>query len=231
MKRLVVTLVVLLGLLLVADRAGAAIAGRAIAAQVQAEAGSSDVDVTVTGFPFLTQALAGRYDRVEVRAADVPAGEVTVRRLDATLTGVEVPLGEALSGSVTTVPVEAVSAQALLSYDQLTRASGDRTVTVAPSGDRVRVTGRVKVLGQMLSAVAVSRVEVVEGAVVVTAESYEVGNAAADAVLSRALGGRLDIEVPVTGLPYGLRVTGVEVRPDGVAIEASADATVIGAAG
>ena len=230
MKRLVVVLVVLLGLLVVADRAGAAIASRAIAAQVQAEAGSSDVDVSIGGFPFLTQALAGRYKRVDVVAADVPAGEVTVRRLDTSLNGVQVPLSDALSGSVTSVPVEAVRAEALLSYDQLTRTSRDGTVSITPAGDRVRVTGEVEVLGRTVSATAVSRVEVDKDALLVTAESYEVGNAAADAVLSRALGDRLDLRVPITGLPYGLRVIGVQVQPDGVAVRATAAATVLGPA-
>lgn len=227
MKRLVVTLVVLIGLLLVADRAGATVASRAIAAQVQAEAGSSDVDVVIGGFPFLTQALAGRYDRVEVRAADVAAGDVSIRRLDTTLSGVEVPLADALSGSVTSVPVQAVRARALLAYDELTRASDRGTLTVTPDGDRVRVSGRVQVLGQTLQITAVSRVELVEDTLVVTAESYQAGSAEVDPGLSRALDGRLDLRVPVTGLPYGLRLTGVEVQPEGVVVRATAAATVL----
>lgn len=229
MKRLV-ALVVLLGLLLVADRAGAAFAGRAVAQQAQAEAGlAAAPEVRIGGFPFLTQALAGRYAQVHVRASDVPAGEVRLSELEAVLTGVEVPLGDALSGSVASVPVSGVRARALLAYGELTRRSGDRRLTVAPAGEgRVRVTGRVEVLGRAVSAVAVSRVEVDGGDVLLTAESYEVGDQAADAALSRALGDRLDLRVPVQELPYGLAVTGVEVLPDGVAVLATAGRTVLG---
>lgn len=90
MRRLLVGLVVLLALLLAADRAGAALASRAIAAEVQSATRlPGEPDVEVAGFPFLTQALAGRYDRVELTARDVPAGELTLDRLDATLTGVQ----------------------------------------------------------------------------------------------------------------------------------------------
>lgn len=230
MRRLLVALVVLLALALAADRAGAAFAARAVAQQAQAEAGlAAEPQVDVGGFPFLTQALRGRYEQVTVRASDVPAGEVRVAAFEAVLTGVEVPLGDALSGSVTSVPVAGVRARAVVAYAELARRSGERRLAVAPAGDgRVRVTGSVQVLGRTLSAVAVSRVEVDGGALVVTAESYEVGDATADALLSRALGGRLDLRVPVDGLPYGLQVTGVEVQGDGVAVLAQAGRTVLG---
>lgn len=229
MKRLVVTLVVLLVLLLVADRVGAAVASRAVADQVQTAGSATQAEVEIGGFPFLTQALGGRYDEVEVVARDVPAGDLTVSRLEATLRGVEVPLSEAISGSVRSVPVASVDARALLAYDELAGRSGDRRLALAPAGDRVRVTGSVRVLGQTVSVTAVSRLEVTEGELVVTAESYEVGNAAADALLTRALGGRLDLRIPVTGLPYGLQVTGVEVQPDGVVVLARGGATVLSA--
>ncbi len=229
MRRSLVALVVLLALVLVVDRAGAALAARAVAEQARAGAGlRAAPEVSIGGFPFLTQALAGRYDRVTVTASDVPAGELEVAGFEATLTGVEVPLRDALSGAVTEVPVSGVRARVLVAYEELTRRSGDRSLTVRPAGDRVRVTGRVEVLGQRLSASAVSRVTVDGGALVVTAESYEVGNRTADALLTRALGGRLDLRVPVEDLPYGLQVSGVEVTVDGVAVGATAGPTVLG---
>ena len=228
MRRLLVGLVLLLGLLLVADRVGAAVASRAIAAQVQSSTRlTAEPEVDIAGFPFLTQAVAGRYERVELTARGVPAGDLTLDRLDATLTGVQVSLGDALSGSVQQVPVEGVRARALVAYDELGRRSGERQLSVAPAGERVRVTGSLEVLGRTLTAAAVSRVEVVEGDLRVTAEQYEVGNATADALLTRALGDRLDLRIPVTGLPYGLQVTRVEVQPDGVAVVARTGATVL----
>lgn len=228
MKGFAVTLLVLLGLLLVADRASAALAARAIAEQVQSGTRvTTEPEVDVGGFPFLTQALAGRYEQVQVRVRDVPAGELRLSRLDATLTGVQVPLSEAVSGRVQRVPVERVRARALVPYAELARRSGDRRLTVEPAGERIRVTGSVQVLGRTLTATAVSRVEVVQGDLVVTAESYEVGSEAADDLLTRALGDRLDLRIPVAGLPYGLRVTGVDVQPGGVSVLASATDIVL----
>lgn len=228
MRRPGISLLVLLALLLAVDRAGAEIAGRAVAAQARVAAGlAAEPEVTVGGFPFLTQALGGRYERVEVRAEGVATSDLTLRRLDATLTGVRVPLSAAVSGSVDSVPVERVTARALVGFDELSRRSGSRRLVVSAAGKQVRVTGRVDVLGRTVSAAAVSRVEVVDGALVVTAQSIEVGNAAADDVLTRALRGRLDLRIPVTDLPYGLQVSGVEATAQGVVVLASARATVL----
>jgi hypothetical protein len=66
------------------------------------------------------------------------------------------------------------------------------------------------------------------GDLVVTAEAYEVGNETADDLLTRALGDRLDLRVPVGELPYGLAVSGVEVSADGVTVVAAAGRTVLG---
>ena len=231
MRRLLSVLLVLLVLTAVADRVGALLAGRVVAGQLQSAAGLPEQpDVDVRGVPFLTQALAGRYERVEVRATGVPAGELTVTELTSTLTGAQVPLEDVLSGAVEEVPVEVIEAQVLLSYDVLSRRSGDRQLTVRPDGDRVRVQGSVRVLGQTLAATAVSTVTVEGGALVVSAQEFEVGNEAADAALTRALRGRLDLRIPVSDLPYGLRLQSIAVQSDGVALSALARDVVLKAA-
>ncbi len=227
MKRLI-GLLLLLVLLAVLDRGAAAYAERALASQLQSSGELAQrPQVDVGGFPFLTQAVRGRYERIGVRATDVPAGDRTLTRLDAVLTGVRVPLGDVVSGAVDEVPVDGVDAQVLLSYDELSRVSGERRLTVSAAGDRVRVRGEVEVLGRRVGASAVSSVVLDGDDVVVTAEAFEVGNDVADAVLTRALRGRLDLRVPVRDLPYGLVVESVTTGPDGVVVRTSAADTVL----
>ena len=227
MKKLV-GLLLLLVLLVVVDRGAAAYAGRSLATQLQRSGGlTAEPTVTVGGFPFLTQAARGRYDRIEVVATEVPAGETRFARLDAVLTGVRVPLSQVLAGAVTEVPVDGVDARALLSYDALSRSSGGRRLTAEAAGDRVRVRGEVDVLGQRLGAAAVSTVALEGDDVVVTAQSFEVGNGVADALLTIALRGRLDLRLSVRDLPYGLAVDAVTVDPAGVLIRATARDTVL----
>lgn len=227
---MVITLVVLLGLLLVADRGGAYLAGRVIADRLQASAGlDAPPSVAVTGFPFLTQVARGRYDRLEVEAAGVPAGDLRFATLNATLTGVQVPLADLVRGDVGAVPVDSVQAQVLLSYAELARSSGDRQLTVTPAGDQVRVRGSVRVLGRTLAATAVSSLTVEGDDIVVTAESFEVGNSLADAALTAALRGRLDLRLAVRRLPYGLTIGSVQAQPEGVLVRTSARNTVLDA--
>lgn len=229
--KLLVTLLVLVVVAVVADAVAVRAAERTVAVRLQ-EAGGlpTTPEVDVRGWPFLTQALSGRYDDVVVRAQDVPAGQLRVSGFVAQLTGLRVPLGDVLSGSVAQVPVDRVTARAVVTYADLTAA-------VAPQGLRVsagepglvRVTGSVQVLGRTLEATAVSR-PVLEGTtLVVTAERFEVGSAVSDAVLSRALGNRLDFRVELGALPYGLQLTGLVAGTDGVVLTAEAADVVLAA--
>ena len=228
-------MLVLLLLLVAADRVAAAVAERVLADELQRSGGfSSRPEVDVRGVPFLTQALEGRYDRIDVVARDVDAGEVAgtqvvVPRLSATLRGARVPLSDALSGAVTEVPVDRVDARVLLPFSVLQRSSDVGDLTVAPEGDRLRLRGTVEVLGREVSGSALSRLTVEDGSVVVTAESVEVGNDLADDLLGRALDGRFDVRVPLRALPYGLQIDAVTVQPDGLAVRAGATDTVLSA--
>lgn len=218
----------LLGLLAVADRGGAALAGRAIAADLQDRGQlGDDPEVTVRGVPFLSQAVRGRYRSIEVRTRDVDGGEVVLRTLTAHLSGARVPLSDAVSGDVTDVPVDRVDAVALVTYAELERSAGDGEITLEPEGQMLRVRGEARVLGQDVAATALSRLSVEEGRLVLTAESFDVGNDAVGEVLTGALRGQLDLTVDLGALPYDLQVQDVQVRADGLAVRASAADTVL----
>ena len=228
MKGLLVTLLTLLVLAVAADRIALVIAERQVAAQLESSGKlSSRPDVSVHGIPFLTQALSGRYDDVELSASEVTAGGGRVSQLDATLRGVHVPLSDALSGSVQAVPVDSVRATVLISYADLSRQLRDRGLAVSPAGSLLRVTGSERVLGQTVRAAAVSSVALRGTSVVVTAQRFEVGNSVADRLLTSALAGRFDFTVRIGTLPYGLALTGVRVDPRGVVATAAGSHTVL----
>lgn len=229
MRRLLLLLLTLALVAVAADVLALRYAERTLAERVQDSTGLAlTPDVDVAGRPFLLQALRGRYDEVEVRAAAVPAGTLRFDTVRAELDGVEVPLSDVLSGSVTTVPVEQLRTRAVLGYDTLTAAVADRGLRVEPAADgRVRVVGSVEVLGQTLEASAFSRPTLDGGAVVVTAESFEVGVDLADDLLTRTLGDRFDVRFDVGALPFGLAIMDLQVTPDGVVLQASAADAVL----
>jgi hypothetical protein len=152
-----------------------------------------------------------------------------VSRLSATLRGARVPAADALSGTVTSVPVDEVDSRVLLPFSVLQRRTDVGDLTVAPDGDRLRLRGSVEVLGRQVSASALSRLTVDDGAVVVTAESVDVGSDVASRLATRAVEGRFDVRIELGALPYGLQVESVEVRPDGLAVDARATDSVLSA--
>ena len=227
MRRLVVVLLVVAGLLVVADRAALHLAEKGIAEQARTSADlSTTPKVTAHGFPFLTQVLRGRYERIDVELTDLDRGGVRMKELDATLRDVKVPLSEALQGNVDSIGVQRLDASALVTYAELAHRSGIVGVTMQPEGDRIRVTGRVTVLGQSVRASALSRVSLKNGRIAVKALSFKVLGQSTPALMG-ALTGAFDVLVPVGTLPYDLELTGLQVTPDGLRLVAASGPTVL----
>jgi hypothetical protein len=226
-RRLLALLVVVALLAVVADRVALHLAERAVADQARVSAGlTATPRVTVHGFPFLTQAVRGKYDRIDVAATGLQRQGVRVARLDATLLGAQVPLGDALHGSVTSIPVAGLTASAVVTYADLAARSGLAGVTITPQGDLVRVTGRVTVLGRTVRATALSRVALRGTRIAVTASSLQVLGESTPRLVD-LLAGALDLLVPVGRLPYDLRLTGLRVTPGGIRLAARSGPTVL----
>jgi hypothetical protein len=228
-RRLLGSLAVLVVLLVVADRIAVSLASATVAARLRASAQlRSDPSVSIKGFPFLTQAFRGRYDRIDVSLTGLSRGtSVRISRFDATLIGARVGLGDALGGSVSAVPVERLTASAVVSYADAASAAGLKDVRLAPAGgDTVRVTARPTVLGQQVTAEALSSVRVEGDDVVVTARSVKVLGTSSPA-WEGALGGKLDLRIQIGRLPFGLELTGARVTAGGLVLTATAGTTVL----
>ncbi|MDQ3404814.1 MAG: DUF2993 domain-containing protein [Actinomycetota bacterium] len=135
MRRLVVTLVVLLGLLVAADFGAAAFFEHEVSKRAQQQFGLKDhPSVKVGGFSFLVQAISGEYESVNVDAKGVPVRDV-LRDVDveADLYGVQAPLSDLVSGSIKGVPVREVSGQVKIKAVDVNRAiqTGDNAAVRA----------------------------------------------------------------------------------------------------
>src|SRR5690242_3738900 len=125
MRRLITVLVVLVLLAIVVDRAAWWFAQRAIAEQVQKTADLTErPEVSVGGFPFLTQALRGRYKQIDADLRN-PAvdGGLKIDELDIRFRGVRVSTGDAIKGRVNSVPVDSANAVATVSFVTLNAAA------------------------------------------------------------------------------------------------------------
>jgi hypothetical protein len=226
-RALLVVLLVLAGLLFAADRGAEAVAEDRVA-QLVAERGglAGEPAVEIGGFPFLTQALGGRYDDVRISLSAADLGQPEGTRADVSLQGVQVALSDVLSGSVQEVPVERVDGTATLSYALLADQLGPGT-TVTRDGDGLRVQRTVEVAGVSVPLTATGTVSLDGDTLVVDVD--EVAGAGVDVPgrLVDQVGDALDLRYRIPPLPFGLQVTGVAPADDGVRVRMEAADTVL----
>jgi hypothetical protein len=119
---LLVMLVLLLGLVVVADRVGAGVAEDRIAEQASEElrkAGATtqgDPKVEIGGFPFLTQVLGGTYEKITITADKPQSNDIKLEKMTIVATNVKAAASDLLNGQG---PVTAgqISGTATMSWD------------------------------------------------------------------------------------------------------------------
>lgn len=209
MKKLGIVVVVLLALLLAADRGGAWVAGRLGGEALQA---SQDLpqrpDVTVRGFPFLTQLARQRFGEVEVRSTDVPLGGTGVR-----LSSVDVDLRE-VERVGDQVSARSARAVALIDYDDLAAALGDGVrLTYLPDDD-----GRLGVEVSLPPPLEVTVAGTVDARLrddVLVLDGLRLDDAGDSAVvaLAREL---VALRLPLANVPFSVRVEELGLTEQGL---------------
>ncbi len=132
MKKVVITLLVLVGLLVAADFGTAAAAEYHVSQQMRTELSlPTDPSVRINGFPFLTQAISGDYRDIAVSADRIQYGVLQLS-LRADLHGVRVPLSAVLGGSVTTIRVADAEGTVLIQPADLADLLGVSGLRVSP---------------------------------------------------------------------------------------------------
>jgi hypothetical protein len=226
-KGLLITVGVLVVLLVAADRVGVLLAEDQVAAQVAAQgqlAGEPEVDIT--GFPVLTQAVAGRYDDVRISLTADELGQPAGTSADVSLQGVRLPLSDVLGGQVSQLPVDRVDGRASVPYDLLAAQLGGDT-TLTREGDGLRITKTVEVLGQTIPLTAAGQVALDGQDLVVTVDSAAgAGIDVPDFLLDQAQD-LLDFRYTLPALPFGLQLTGLQTTDGGVDVTVAATDVVL----
>ncbi len=198
---------VLVVLLLVADRGGQYVVQRVVAGQIQTSLSTPDEpSVDIKGFPFLPQLISQKFDDVEVDIRDADAGQIRVERISAVLTGVQ----RKGSGA----HVESLSGGGRISYEAATEAA--RGFRVSYGGDNlVKVSGDVRFAGQTRTASATGKPRIVGNELLIRAEKVAV-----DGVAAPVSGLIPDIRYPLREIPEGLNIL---IKPTEAGIEFSFD--------
>ena len=227
MRALLIVVLLLVGLAVLADRIAVGVAEDRVATELASAGGLAGTpEVEITGFPFLTQAIGGSYDEVRISLTADELGQPEGTQADVVLHGVQVPLSDVLSGSVSEVPVDRIDGTATLSYALLSAQLGGDT-TVRPEGDGLRITKTVEVLGQTFPLTATGTVTLDGDELVVDVEGASgAGVDLPDFLVERA-SDLLDLRYAVPALPFGLQLTDVTPAEDGVDVRVAAEDTVL----
>lgn len=211
MRRLVIVVVVLAAVLVVLDRIAVVEADHVVAARIQTQEHlPSRPSVSIGGFPFLTQAVGGKYDDVTLTVHHFHRSLVAVDTISVELRGVHVPLSAVFSQHLSSVPVDSATARVLLSYEDLNAYLRGKGVTIASAGgDRVRISGSVTVAGQTVSASGTATIEV-----------------QSDSLLLRAANA-VSVSVPLAGLPFGISLRSATATNRGIQVTATAQELVL----
>lgn len=163
--------------------------------------------VTVHGVPVLTQLAAGRLDRVDIQATDIPAGQDGRRT---PITSLDLELDDlSRSSDADEARAGQARAKAFVSYADL---SEELDVDLSPAGGgRVNATTDVPLLGRLSAS---ARVEIA-GADSLAFRSVRLDSQLPDRV-AQLLTGVLERPLRLSGVPQGLALDDLTVGRDGI---------------
>ena len=186
-----------------------------------------DARVRVHGSPFLTQAIRGRYDRVEVTASGITLGVLGGTSMRAHLVNAYLPLRDVLGRRADELSVERLHGDLVIPYAEVVRVSRIPGLRLSYRDDRLIATARVPVPGisqlARLSGEAVARIGD-GGSVWVRVRNVSVAGLTLPGLVLSQLVPTLAFAVPLPALPYGLRIEALTPTPDGLQVSGSAAA-------
>jgi LmeA-like phospholipid-binding len=236
LRRLLIVIgVLLIVIVIAADRIGAAVGAHVLAGKVQHfEDLPQRPSASIEGIPFLTQAFGGKYNNVKITAHRVPVNDVTVTTLTANLHGVHLPFTKAVHGSVSQVPVDRANGTAFVSFADAnaylaSHPVGGQHVQISAGGsaNSVKVTDRARVAGATVSLHGVGLVSVSGNVVRVDVSQFS-GSAGPGTPKQPGRARHVSVSLPLQGLPFRLQLISVNVSASGLTGTGSANDIVLG---
>jgi hypothetical protein len=223
---ILIVVVVLGGLFVAADRIAVSVAQKKAAERAQATEGlSSRPKVSIEGFPFLTQAAAGKLEDVKISANDIAASDdgasVRIDSFHADLHGVK------LSGDYSRAVADSADGNAYITYDDLTKAA-PHGITVSYAGEDQNGKSMVKLTGSFEGAhLSVLSEVTVRGADTIGLHAQALPKAFAALGIENDVRQEIDFTTKLTHLPANIALTTVTADPEGITVDASGKDVVL----
>ncbi len=212
LRSLLILIIVLLGLLVAADFAAKTVAQDVLASQLKSHGFAVKPSVSIQGFPFLTQLARRQFAQINLSSRDVPEGPVTVKTINAALTGVNLypdykgATVRQLTGSAF-ISFPAVSSALQSAAGPLGALVGSSGLTLSAVGpDQIRATVNLVIT----SGSATWRLTQLNG------RELQFQLISSSGLPSAVLSSVADIKVPLPALPFNVTISNVAVAPDGI---------------
>lgn len=249
MRKLVIVALIVVGLAVVADFGAAAAAEYTVARKLKEQfALAADPSVRINGFPFLTQALAGRYSAIDMRATGLSVGPLHDVAAEATLHDVDAPLSEVTAGNLQSVQAARVDGRIRVKDSDLGRAIGIEDLRIQPASDReiqellpggtpdtrsdnrqpVRMVATTDLVGERTGIIGIGVIELIGGALRITTLDVrlardDVGEVSLPREIRQPLLTTLSTDVPTGRLPFTVTPTRVSVETGSLVVEGTAE--------
>jgi hypothetical protein len=214
----------------VLDRVGVHYAEQQVAKNVATELASRNItsappEVTITGFPFLTQVASGNYDEIQLNLRDLKGGTLPLPLLEVHAYDVRATV-EGLRNGTEKAVATLVNGTGTLSYADLVEVSGLEGVTLIGDGSQLRVTGNAGIAGQLTGAATVT---IVDGRVRIQVTELTASNLAPIAQqLVNTFKDRLARTFDIPPLPFNMKLQSVNPAPTGLEISVTAKEVELG---
>jgi len=258
-KRTVAAVVVLGAAAVGVDYGAAALTESVVARQMRSQLSLADEpSVRVNNFPFLTQAISGRYRSVDVTANHVAVGPLRDVQVRSQLRDVSAPLSQMLGAGPRTVTVREVEGTVRIGapdVERLIREAGDVPVdklyidgidadglekAVADGADPallsldpatvIRMGGTVDVLGQDQPVTIIAELQLADGRVQITPRDIRLADEDAQlpVALQRTLSRLFTLTLDPGALPLQVTPTTVRATSGGLEISGLTGRLVLG---
>ncbi len=201
-SRWIIALLILLGLLVAADRVGVAVTESTLASQIQKDQKlSQKPGVSIDGFPFLTQVVSRDFPHVTVDIRGLVASGVPISDIHADLNGVHV------SSGYNSATVDTLTATAILNYSDLSKAISNQVENIGTVTVSKDASGQLKATYDLLGASVSAQV----AASLQPGNTIELKSAGVDAgglgsIVQAVTPTSFDVKIPLGTLPFGIQL-------------------------
>jgi hypothetical protein len=212
-RRWLVAVVIIVALLVGLDFGARSVAESVMASKIEQQGLTSKPDVTIGGFPFLTQVASKDFRHVTVTASNVPAGPVTITTISAAGSDIRLRSYAFSSGTI-----GSLSGTALISFGSLGNALATEFGTLGSllngAGLQLAYAGPGEVRATLnlvvTSGSATWRVTRLSG------DALNVSLVGSTGLPASLLDSIQNLKLELPKLPLGLTINGITVTPAGV---------------